>query len=60
MNTTINFHNVTDVEVNEIRTFEKDQETDTFYSRHITITDSNGNKTEIVLFSDNRNAVKIV
>lgn len=59
MNTAINFHNVTNLEVKEVKHFAKDSESKEFYTRHLLITDSNGNVSEVTLFADNRSALMI-
>lgn len=60
MNTSINFHNVTNIEVKEVKHFPKDSETNEFFTRHIFVTDSNGNTTQISFFSDDKSVLKIV
>jgi hypothetical protein len=59
MNTSISFHNVTNLEVKEVKHFPKDSESKEFYTRHLFITDSNGNTSEVTLFADNRSALMI-
>ena len=60
MNTTINFQNVTEIEVTDINTFERDQESDKFYTRYINVTDSNGNRIQLTFFSDNKSVLKLI
>jgi hypothetical protein len=59
MNTTINFQNVTEIEVKEINTYEKDSDINTFYTRYINVTDSNGNTIQLTFFSDKKSVLKI-
>lgn len=60
MNTTISFHNITDIEVKEIQSFGADKDSKAFFTRHIYITDKAGNVSEITFFSDNKSVLKIV
>ena len=57
MNTTVSFHNVTELEVKEIKHFGKDKDSKEFYTRHLYVTDASGNVSEITLFADNRSAL---
>jgi hypothetical protein len=60
INTSISFQNVTEIEIKEINTFEKDSEIDTFYTRYINVTDSNGNTIQLTFFSDKKSVLKFI
>ena len=52
-------HNVVNVEVKEIDTGTSAHDNKDFHTRTIRVTDEKGNVIELVLFSDDKNSLKI-
>lgn len=54
----LSIHNVKEVEVKEINSHERKDDT-RFYVRHLLVWDDKGNKFELTLFSDERRSLEL-
>lgn len=56
---TLSIHQITSIELGEVSSFEKTRDREAFHARHLIITDANGNRLAIDLFSNDPKALTI-